>query len=106
MEVIKLKDLSKKDYQRIVRRSAGTNPEIMPKVKKTMEDVRKNGDKVLIADYKRRFGKENYTSLLVTTEEKEQAYKEVSKEFITGIKEMIKNITAVHKAQLPEKKDT
>ncbi len=106
MKVTKLRDLSQKDYQRIVKRSAGTNPEIMPKVKKVMEDVRKNGDKVLIADYKRRFGQENYRSLLVSKKEIEQAYKEVSKEFIAGIKQMIKNITAVHQAQLPEKKDT
>ncbi len=106
MKVTKLKDLSKNDYQRIVKRSAGMNPEIMPKVRATMEAVRRDGDKVLVDDYKRRFGEENYTSLLVSNEEIEQAYKEVSKEFISGIKQMIKNITAVHQAQLPEKMDT
>ncbi|MBI2036712.1 histidinol dehydrogenase, partial [Candidatus Microgenomates bacterium] len=106
MKVTKLKDLSPKDYQRIVQRSAGANPEIMPKVRKTMEAVRKYGDKILIDDYKRRFGAENYESLLVSKKEVEQAYKEVSKELITGIKQMIKNITAVHQAQLPAKKDT
>ncbi|OGH12382.1 MAG: histidinol dehydrogenase [Candidatus Levybacteria bacterium RIFCSPHIGHO2_01_FULL_36_15] len=106
MKVINLKDLSKKDYQRIVRRSTGTNPEIMPKVRMTMEAVRKYGDKVLIDDYKRRFGEENYKSLLVSKAEIKEAYKEVSEEFISGIKQMIKNITAVHQAQLPTKKDT
>ncbi len=106
MKVTKLKDLSQKDYQRIVKRSAGTNPEIMPRVRKTMEAVKRYGDKVLIEDYKRRFGEKNYKSLLVSKAEIEQAYKEVSIEFIAGIKQMIKNITAVHKAQLPEKKDT
>lgn len=106
MKVTKLKDLSQKDYQRIVKRSAGTNPEIMPKVRVTMDAVKKYGNKVLIDDFKRRFGAENYTSLLVSKEEIEQAYKEVSKEFISGIKQMIKNITAVHLAQLPGKKDT
>lgn len=105
MKATKLKDLSQKDYQRIVKRSAGTNPEIMPKVRKTMEDVRKYGDKVLIAEYKKRFGKENYKSLLVSKEETKEAYGKVSKEFIVGIKQMIKNITAVHIAQLPKKKD-
>ncbi len=105
MKVIKLKDLSQKDYQRIVKRSSGKNPEIMPKVRKTMEGVRKYGDKVLIADYKKRFGEENYKSLLVSKEEIRKAYRKVSKEFIVGIKQMIKNITAVHIAQLPQKKD-
>lgn len=106
MKVIKLKDLLQKDRMRIVKRSAGTNSEIMPKVKKTMEDVRKYGDKILIENFKKRFGKENYKSLLVSKEEIEKAYKEVNKEFILGIKQMIKNITAVHQAQLPTKKDT
>lgn len=106
MKVILLKDLSPKDYQRIIRRSAGMNSEIMPSVKKIMEDVRNNGDKVLIEGYKKRFGQENYTSLLVSKSEIEQAYREVSKEFIMGIKQMIKNITLVHQSQLPKKKDT
>lgn len=106
MKVTKLKDLSQIDYQRIVKRSAGMNPEIMPKVRATIESVRKYGDKVLIDDYKRRFGVENYTSLLVSNEEIKEAYNQVSKEFISGIKQMIKNITAVHQAQLPTKKDT
>src|SRR6266568_2022069 len=106
MKVTKLKDLPQKDYQRIVKRSAGTNPEIMPKVRTTMEAVRKYCDKVLIEDYKRRFGEENYKSLLVSKAEIKKAYKEVSEEFISGIKQMIKNITAVHQAQLPVKRDT
>ncbi len=106
MKVTKLKDLSQKDYQRIVRRSAGTNPEIMPKVRKTMDAVKRYGDKVLIANYKRGFGQENYTSLIVSKKDIEEAYKEINKEFIAGIKQMIKNITKVHFAQLPEKKDT
>jgi len=57
MKVTRLKDLSQKDYQRIVKRSAGTNPEIMPKVRKTMEAVRKHGDKVLIDDLKKGLGR-------------------------------------------------
>jgi histidinol dehydrogenase len=106
MKVTKLKDLSQKDYQRIVKRSFGTNPEIIPKVRKTMEDVRKYGDNVLIADFKKRFGEENFKSLLVSKKEIEQGYKEVSNKFISAIKQMIKNIRAVHQAQLPKKKDT
>lgn len=106
MKVTKLKDLSQKDYQRIVSRSAGTNQDIFPIVREIMDSVKKSGDKMLIKGYKKRFGKENYKSLLVSREEITQAYKEVSAEFIAGIKQMIKNITTVHKAQLPEKKDT
>lgn len=101
MKVIRLKNLTSKEYQRIVKRSIGTNPEIMPLVRSKMDAVKKYGDKVLIKDFKRRFGEKNYESLEVSKEEIKQAYGQVSKEFISGIKQMIKNITAVHKAQLP-----
>src|SRR5689334_17453051 len=106
MKVTKLKNLSNQDYQRIVKRSAGTNPEIMPKVKKIMDDVRKNGDKVLIKNFIKRFGEASYSSLAVSQEEIKAAYQQVDANFISGIKQMIKNITAVHLAQLPRKKDT
>lgn len=106
MKAIKLKNLAKKDYQRIVKRSAGTNPDIMPKVRKIMADVQKYGDKLLINSFIKRFGKENYFSLAVSQEEIKEAYKAVDEKFISGIKQMIKNITAVHEAQLPKKKDT
>ncbi len=106
MKIIKLKDLSKKNYQKIVGRSAEANRDIFPVVRKTMEDVKQNGDKVLIEDFQKRFGQSKLTGLQVSKAEINQAYKEVSKEFVTGIKQMIKNITAVHQAQLPAKKDT
>lgn len=106
MNVINLKDLSKKDYQRIMYRSAGSYQTIMPAVRKTMENVRKNGDKVLLEKGQIRFGRTNYMSIQVTKGDIQQAYKEVDTRFITSIKQMIRNITAVHKAQLPTKKDT
>lgn len=105
MKVVKLKELSQKDYQKIIMRSAIKNAEILPIVRETMENVKKYGDKVLISDYKKKFGEKNYETLLVSGKEIKQAYKEVSKEFIKGIKQMTKNITAVHQAQLPRKKD-
>jgi histidinol dehydrogenase len=105
MKIIRLKDLSSKDYQRIIRRSVVGNTEILPIVRKSMEDIRRYGDQTLIADYKRKFGAQNCQSLMVSKKEIKQAYNEVSKEFIAGIKQMIKNITMVHQAQLPRKKD-
>lgn len=102
MKIINLKDLSQKEYQRIMMRSNGLNSKIFPKVKKTFEKVRNSGDKTLIKEFKRRFGKENYTSLLVSQTEIKNAYKEVSKECITSLRQMIKNITKVQSAQLPK----
>lgn len=106
MKVIKLKDLSKKDYLRIVKRSFGKNERILPKVKKIIENVKIGGDKVLLEKYQKRFGEGNYRSIKVTQEEIKFAYKEVNDETIKALKQMIKNITAVHKAQLSRKVDT
>jgi len=106
MKPIKLNQLPAEDYKRILARSAGRDPEIIPSIRQLMENVRKNGDKVLYADAKTRFAGQNFTSIKVTPEEIKQAYQEVSKDFIQAVKQMIKNITAVHQAQLPRKKDT
>ncbi len=106
MRIIRLKNLSKKDYQRIVNRSAGTNQSIMPAVKKIMEKVRKQGDQVILKKYQQRYGKENYQSIQVTQEEIKNVYQEVDKPTIKALKQMIKNITLVQKAQLPKKVDT
>lgn len=105
MKVIKLKNLSKKDYQRIVQRSFGANEDIIPKVKKVIEDIKRDGDKVIMEKYQQRFGKDNYQSILVTKEEIRRAYQEIDKKLIAALKQMIKNITKVHQVQLPRKTD-
>jgi len=105
MKIQRLKDLSQKDYQRIINRAAGTYQSIMPAVRIIMEDIKANGDKEIYQKYQERYGKNRYTSILVTREEIRKAYKNVIKEVIAGLRQMRKNITAVHKAQLPRKKD-
>lgn len=106
MKVIKLKDLSQRDYQRIVNRSAGTNQSIMPAVKKIMEKVKEQGDKIIFDKYQKRYGKENYQLIQVTRDEIKKAYLEVDKKTIKALKQMVKNITLVQKAQLTKVKDT
>ena len=105
MQVIKLKNLPAKDYQRIMSRSKGKSDEIIPQVKKIMEDVKTRGDTAIMEKYQSRFGKE-YEFLKVTRAEIKAAYKQTGKDVIRALKKMIKNITAVQKAQLPCKKDT
>ncbi len=105
MKAIKLKDLPAKDYQRIMARSAGNDRKIMPKVRKSMNLVKQNGDRALYDDAAKRFAGQNFTSIKVSKKEIKQAYKEVDKDFIDSIRQMIKNITAVQSAQLPKKKD-
>ena len=104
MKIIKLKNISKTDYQRIINRSAGTNNLIMPEVKKIMNEIRINGDKAIVSKYRERYGKD--IGIKVTSREIEDAYKSVEKKTIDSLKQMIKNITLVQNAQLPRKKDT
>lgn len=106
MKVIKLKNLVVADYKRIVNRSFGTNRNIIPDVQKIINNVRKKGDKEILSKYQTRFGKVNYQSEEVTDIERNKAYEDVDPTFIKALKQMIKNITAVHCAQLKNKVDT
>lgn len=105
MKIIKLKNLSGKNYQRIINRSAQNYTEVIPMVKEIMDDAKQNGDKALIKYYRKfNSGNSNY-SIRVTKEEIKDAYEKVDKKFISSIKQMIKNITVVQKAQLKNKKE-
>ncbi len=106
MKTIRLKDLNNTDYQRIVRRSAGMDVRIRPQVKKIMESVKTSGDAVLRNKYVKRYGAAAYSSVAVTPGDIKNAYTRVTPDFIRALRQMIKNITAVQKAQLPRLKDT
>lgn len=105
MKIQRLKSLSTTDYNWIISRSSGTNESILPQVKKTMELVRTKGDTLLLEKYQKRYGVDNYSSIQVTKDEIKNAYKNVSKETLAALRQMIKNITAVQKAQLPKVRD-
>lgn len=105
MKVTRLKDLSKKDYQRIVTRSADSYQAVIPIVKEIMEDVRLNGDKALIKYYRKFSGNEGNYSIQITQDELDKAMNDVDIQIIFALRQMIKNITAVCKAQLKNKKD-
>ena len=85
MKVAKLSDLSKKDYERIVRRSFGTNRYIMPIVKKIIRDVVRNGDSVIINNYQKKYGIQNLDNLQVTQSDVKKAYSQVEKKTIQAI---------------------
>lgn len=105
MKVIKLNDLSKQDYSRIINRSAGSNKTIMPVVRKIMNDVKNIGDKVMLKKYQLRYGVNNFKTIRVSKDEIKNAYETVDNKTIKALRQMIKNITLVQKAQLPTKKD-
>lgn len=105
MKIIKLKNLAKRDYQQIFNRSAGNYRSIIPTVKEIMLDIEKNRDKTILKKYQTRFGKSNYKSIQVTQKEIKFAYSEIDSQTIRALKQIIKNIIAVQKVQLPSKKD-
>lgn len=105
MNVQRLKTMDRVEYERIIKRSFGTNDVILPAVQKTMDIVREKGDEIILDKYQKRFGKENYRSIAVTESEIRAAYSQVDEKTTQALKQMIKNITKVQKAQLPKKKE-
>lgn len=102
MKIIKLKNLSKNDYQKLLKRSYENNGSILPVVEKIMADIKKNGDQALLKIGKNFYGP-NYNSILVTPQEIKKAYQDVDQNFIIAIKQMIKNISLFNNSQLPSK---
>ncbi len=68
-------------------------------VSEIIADVRANGDKALLA-YAKKFDKAELTSLEVSAEEIEQAFREVDPEFLEILREAAKNIRAFHEKQV------
>lgn len=105
MKITCLKQLTAKDYKRITSRSGAKQKTILPSVQKIMLDVKKRGDDAILEKYRKRYGA-NYSTIVVSKKEIQNAYKNVNKKFIDAIQQMIRNISAVHKMQLTKKKDT
>lgn len=106
MKVINLKDLSDKDYQRIINRSAGNYQTVIPVVRQIMENVKQNGDKALVKYYRKFSGNKGDYSIEITKEELDKACNEVDVQVIFGLRQMIKNITKVCKAQLKNERSS
>lgn len=103
MRIIKLKNLSKEQKRKIIKRSAGLYAEVSERVKPIMEDIRLNGDKA-VKKYTKMFDGVDLQSLQVTQKEIEEAYSQVNKKFLEAIKQAIKNVFSVHKVQLKKER--
>lgn len=64
-----------------------------------IDNVRKNGDKALL-DYCKKFDKAELSSIEVTKEEIDEAFRAVEPEFIEILKQAAENIRAFHKEQV------
>jgi len=106
MKPIRLSDITKADYERIVRRSKGRDSDILPSVQDTMSQIRTYGDAAIYKKYRTRYGESAYGSIRVSQNEIADAYRSVKPELIAALRQMQKNITAVQGAQLTRVKDT
>lgn len=104
MKVQQLQSVNKNTMRKIMQRSLGASAKTKAQVARIISDVQKSGDAVINEKYKKRFG--NAYKIQVTEKEIQQAYKDVTSEFITSVKQAIKNISSVHSVQLPLKKET
>jgi len=102
-EPIKLRNLPKKEYQRIIQRSTLQLERIIPQVVPIIERVKKEGDKAVLS-FTEKFDKVKLSlgSLRVSKKEIKQAYKKVSSELITSLEGMREQVEYFHRHQVPE----
>lgn len=89
------------EWRDLCIRNIPDDNEIEKSVREITEDVRLRGDKALF-DYARRFDGFRGESLVVGEEEMEAAARKVAPEVADAIRRAIANISAFHKAQMPE----
>jgi histidinol dehydrogenase len=104
INVYKLKEMSKEDYERIIKRSEAETDSILEDVRKIIDNVKECGDSALV-EYTKKF--ENVIiykdKIKVTPEEIEEAYNKIDKETIDAIKFLANNVKRFHAAQMPNK---
>jgi len=104
INVYKLKEMPKEDYERIMKRSETETDSILEDVEKIIDKVKKDGDSALV-EYTKKF--ENVTiykdKIQVAPEEIKEAYTKVDKETIEAIKFLADNVKKFHLAQMPNK---
>ena len=98
IQIFKYETMKQKDVQRIMNRSVANYDQIAPKVKVTMEEIKKNGDKAIITKYKER--KIPIIKLMVSKREFEKANKNVSNDFKKALDQVINNINLVNSEQI------
>lgn len=104
IQVFKLKEMSKEDYERIIKRSEVETGSILAEVEKVIANVKERGDEALV-EYTRTF--EDVTiykdKIRVTPEEIKEAYTKLDRETIEAIKTLAGNVKRFHAAQMPDK---
>jgi histidinol dehydrogenase len=82
----------------IARTILDNNDHSYETVKAILKDVQEKGDEALF-EYTKKFDQVDLETLMVTCDEIEDAYKKISDELISALKEAIENITSFHEKQ-------
>lgn len=93
MKIQYLEKLNLITRKRIMQRSFGRDATLFPVVKDRIDKVKKSGDKYILKKYKKRYG--DGFQITVSQSEINDAYKNVSREFIKAITQSKENITKV-----------
>ena len=99
-----LSELSGEDRKRILSRAGLSVREVVSKVAKIVEDVRKRGDRALIK-YTRMFDgvKLSKRRIRVSQREIREAYKKIPDEVVQALRAAAENIERFHRALIPPK---
>lgn len=101
MQLSNLNELSKSEYNKIIKRSGAKIEKVLPGVEKIVEDVRKRGDPAL-REYTKRFDRAEISDFRVSEEEFKEARQSVGGEVAGALKRAKKNIEDFHKRQLKD----
>ncbi len=100
IEPQRIEDLSPEERVNIMERSMEDISSVYEETRKIVEEIRENGDAVTLKHYRKHKEDISQADLEVTSEEIEQAYKQIDPKVVDSLKVAAENITKFHRAQL------
>jgi histidinol dehydrogenase len=100
IEPQRIEDLSPEERVNVMERSMEDISSVYEEIRKIVEEIRGNGDAVSLKHYRKHKEDISQADLEVTSEEIEQAYKQIDPKVVDSLKVAAENITKFHRAQL------
>jgi len=100
IEPQRIEDLSPEERVNVMERSMEDISSVYEEIRKIVEEIRGNGDDVSLKHYRKHKEDISQADLEVTSEEIEQAYKQIDPKVVDSLKVAAENITKFHRAQL------
>ncbi|MBE0479079.1 histidinol dehydrogenase, partial [Candidatus Aerophobetes bacterium] len=101
---VKLKDLSRSEYQSLINRFSLQFENIIPRIIPIVKEIKEKGDSALL-HFTQQFDKVTLTkdSLIVSKDDIKKAYDTLPVSLIRALKKMQKQVEDFHRGELPEK---